>query len=91
MQKLGTVPIPNNKYQRNNKENRAHLARKILSELTPGKADLFEFDDKKDAQNMRSMISTMAILTWGEGGHVATSNVENMLYVWLQNTGGKEE
>ena len=90
MQKLGTVPIPDNRYQRN-RENRAHQARKLLSELTPGKADLYEFEDKKDAQNMRSMITSMAILKWGEGGHVATSNVENMLYVWLRNTGGKEE
>lgn len=82
MQKLGTVPIPYNRYQK--QENRAQMARKMLAELTPGKADLYEFADHKEAQNIRSMITSMAILKWGEAGHIATSIQDNTMYLWLR-------
>jgi hypothetical protein len=68
MKKLGTVPIPEIRYQREG--NRAQAARKV---------------------NIRSMISTMAILRWGEAGHIGTSVVENTLYLWLKDTERKEE
>lgn len=89
MKKLGTVPIPENRYQKEG--NRAQKARQMLDELTPGKADLYEFADKKEAQNFRSMISSMAILRWGEAGHIRTSVVENTLYIWLRDLDRKED
>ena len=89
MKKLGTVPIPEIRYQREG--NRAQAARKALEELTPGKADLYEFADKKEAMNIRSMISSMAILRWGEAGHIGTSVVENTMYLWLKDSERKEE
>lgn len=82
MKKLGTVPIPENRYQKEG--NRAQTARKMLDELTPGKADLYEFETKRDAQVIRSMIASMAILKFGEAGRIGTSIVENTMYLWLK-------
>ena len=48
MKKLGTVPIPEARYQKG--ENRAQIARRMLDELTPGNADLYEFADKNEAK-----------------------------------------
>ncbi|HAL16860.1 MAG TPA: hypothetical protein DCP32_08940 [Anaerolineaceae bacterium] len=61
----------------------------MLDELTPGKADLYEFADKNEAKNLRSMISSMAILKFGEAGHIGTSIVENTMYLWLKK--GEED
>jgi hypothetical protein len=88
MKKLGTVPIPENRYQKDG--NRAQMARKMISELVPGKADLYEFETKHDALNIRSMLCSMAILKFGEGGHIGTSIVENTMYIWLKEPEGKE-
>lgn len=82
MKKLGTVPIPENKYRQD--ENRAQKARQVLDDLIPGKADLYEFNDKKEAQTFRSMLSSMAILKFGGSGKISTSIVENTMYIWLR-------
>lgn len=78
MKKLGTVPIPNLRYQRDG--NRAQMARQMLTELTPDKADLYEFSDKEEAKNFRSMLATMAVL---KGIKVHMKVLENTLYLWL--------
>jgi hypothetical protein len=89
MKKLGTIPIPELRYQK--KGNRAQMARKMLEELVPGKADLYEFVDKKEAQDLRGMLSSMAILKFGEAGHISTSIVDNTMYLWLREPERKED
>lgn len=89
MKKLGTVPIPEIRYQREG--NRAQHAREMINGLVPGKADLYEFTDKKEAQDLRSMISTMAILKFGEAGRISTRVIENTMYIWLRDIERKED
>lgn len=89
MKKLGTVPIPENRYRHD--ANRAQKARQMINDLKPGSADLYEFADKKEAHDYRSMLYSMAILKFGEAGHLAISQAENTLYLWLVDPNRKED
>lgn len=80
MRKLGVVPIP---IEYSKGENKSKIARRILSELTTGMADLYEFDNNRDASNMRAMIANMASLKFGTN-IVGSRIVDNTLYVWLR-------
>ena len=80
MKILGEVDIP---YYQGTKESLAKDARKVLNMLHPGKAIALEFGCKKEAQDMRSMLYTMAILKFAEAGHIKTKVLETLMYVWL--------
>ncbi len=80
MKILGEVEIPHHRFS---KENTANQAREIIAKLRTDKALLVEFGSKTEANTMRSMMYTMAILKFGEAGHLATSNQDNLLYAWL--------
>lgn len=80
---LGTIEIPTSYNQQIS--NTAQQARAILdkAETTEGgKAAVFEFKDKREAQLHRSMLYTMAILRYGEAGRIGTRLLDNLLYVW---------
>jgi hypothetical protein len=85
---MGVVPVedmPVTRYERG--ENRATFCREMLNSLQPGKAHVYEFADHKMARDYRSMLHSMAILKYGEGGHVGTKTIENIMYVWLTKEG----
>lgn len=85
---VGMIPIealPTTRYERG--ENRATFCREVLNSLQPGKANLYEFVNKKTAEDYRSMLYSMAILKFGEAGRVKTKIVEHLMYVWLVEQG----
>lgn len=77
---LGKTAIPTSYQQR---DNRAQFCRKMLEKLTADQADLYEFATKKEAEDYRSMLYSMAILKYSVAGKIATRIMDNMLYVWL--------
>lgn len=79
---LGKTEIPNDYRKR---ENKAQMCRELLEGLTNGQADLYEFGSKKEAEDYRSMLYSMAILKYGSAGRIATRLIENLLYVWLSD------
>jgi hypothetical protein len=81
---LGETDIPTH---RTSPENKAQACRAIINQLHPGKATIVEFDSKKEAEDHRSMLYTMAILKFGEAGQIATKLIANVLYVWLVENG----
>lgn len=85
---LGVCDIPAS--YRKDGQNKARLVRatleKLVNEVPTGKALVLEFDNKKEAHDMRSMFYTMSIIRFGEAGHISSRIVENLFYVWLVET-----
>lgn len=80
--KVGSFAIPES-YEREPK-NKAEAARQMIADLAPGHVDIYEFADKKEAQNMRSMIGTMGMILLGNR-RVGTKVIENTLHLWLRD------
>ena len=78
---LGKVPVTKN-YNRP-KGKKASKCIEILDGLTEGYATLIDFDDKKEAQDYRSMLYTMSILKFGKAGCIGTRLDDTVLHVWL--------
>ena len=81
IKKVGSFAIPES-YEKEPK-NKAETARQMISDLTPGHVDIYELTDKLAAQNMRSMIGTMAQVMLGNK-RVGTKVHENTLHIWLR-------
>ncbi|NMC55000.1 MAG: hypothetical protein GYA48_15340 [Chloroflexi bacterium] len=79
---LGEVDLSEINYRQGG-PSRAQQCRNMLEILKPQKATIFEMRDKKEAEDYRSMLYTMAILKFSESGRIATRIVDNLLYVWL--------
>jgi hypothetical protein len=82
MNKIGTVDIP--KHSQHNYNSTSHKVREALSELTPGKADVYEFETVHQARRAQVLISNVAKMQFGKTGQVSTSVVENTIFVWLR-------